>query len=74
MKTLAYLRVSTEQQTQSGAGLDAQQDACLRSVGSLAGVYRDEGGSGKTGRNKRPALLAAIAELEKGQGCSMLLN
>lgn len=66
MATLAYLRVSTDQQTQSGAGLDAQQDACLRVAGSLAGTYRDEGVSGKTGLDKRPALLEAIAELGKG--------
>ena len=66
MATFAYLRVSTEQQTQSGAGLDAQHDACLRVAGELAGVYRDEGVSGKTGLDKRPALLEAIAELERG--------
>ena len=66
MATFAYLRVSTEQQTQSGAGLDAQHDACLRVAGELAGVYRDEGVSGKTGLDKRPALLEAIAELGKG--------
>ena len=66
MATIAYLRVSTDQQTQSGAGLDAQHDACLRVAGELAGVYRDEGVSGKTGLDKRPALLEAIAELGKG--------
>ena len=66
MTTIAYLRVSTDQQTQSGAGLDAQHDACLRVAGELAGVYRDEGVSGKTGLDKRPALLEAIAELGKG--------
>lgn len=66
MTTIAYLRVSTEQQTQSGAGLDAQHDACLRVAGDLAGVYRDEGVSGKTGLDKRPALLEAIAQLSKG--------
>lgn len=66
MATIAYLRVSTEQQTQSGAGLDAQHDTCLRVAGELAGVYRDEGVSGKTGLDKRPALLEAIAQLSKG--------
>ena len=66
MATIAYLRVSTEQQTQSGAGLDAQLDACQRMAGKLAGVYRDEGVSGKTGLDKRPALLEAIAQLSKG--------
>lgn len=66
MATIAYLRVSTEQQAQSGAGLDAQLDACARIAGDLASVYRDEGVSGKTGLDKRPALLVAIAELGKG--------
>ena len=66
MATIAYLRVSTASQAESGAGLDAQHDACLRVAGELAGVYRDEGVSGKTGLDKRPALLEAIAELGKG--------
>ena len=66
MATLAYLRVSTTSQAESGAGLDAQHDACLRVAGELAGVYRDEGVSGKTGLDKRPALLEAISDLGKG--------
>lgn len=66
MATFAYLRVSTEQQSDSGAGLDAQLDACKRVAGELAGVYRDEGISGKAGLDKRPALLEAISRLSKG--------
>lgn len=66
MAAYAYIRVSTDQQSQSGAGLDAQEDACRRAAGELAGVFRDEGVSGKTGLDKRPALLEAIAELHKG--------
>jgi len=66
MNTFAYLRVSTDQQRQSGAGLDAQEDACRRVAGTLTGVYRDEGVSGGTGLDKRPALLEAIAMLGKG--------
>lgn len=66
MATYAYLRVSTTSQAESGAGLDAQQDACARAAGTLAGVYRDEGVSGRAGLDKRPALLEAIAELERG--------
>ena len=66
MPTLAYLRVSTDQQTQSGAGLDAQLDACTRAAGTLDGVYRDEGVSGKTGLDKRPALLELISALDQG--------
>ena len=66
MKTLAYLRVSTDQQTQSGAGLDAQLDACTRAAGTLDSVYRDDGVSGSTGLDKRPGLLALISALDKG--------
>ncbi len=66
MATYSYTRVSTASQAESGAGLDAQHDACLRVAGSLAGVFSDEGVSGKTGLDKRPALLDAIAALEKG--------
>ena len=66
MATIAYLRVSTEQQAESGLGLEAQIAACERSAGGLAGVYRDEGVSGKTGLEKRPGLLAAIGSLGKG--------
>lgn len=66
MATIAYLRVSTDKQVDSGAGLDAQFDACLKSAGSLAGTFRDEGVSGATSLDKRPALLAAIGALKKG--------
>ena len=66
MATYAYLRVSSEQQVQSGAGLDAQEDACRRVAGELASIYRDEGVSGKTGLDKRPALLDVIQQLSRG--------
>ena len=66
MNFIAYLRVSTASQVESGAGLDAQEDACRRVAGELAGIYRDEGVSGKTGLHKRPELLKAINELRKG--------
>lgn len=65
MTAIAYIRVSTDQQTASGAGLDAQLDACRR-VMDVAAVYSDEGVSGATGLESRPALLAAVAELGKG--------
>lgn len=66
MATFVYLRVSTAGQALSGVGLDAQEDACRKAVGTLEGIYRDEGVSGKTGLDKRPALLDAIAALAKG--------
>jgi len=65
MAAYAYLRVSTEQQAESGLGLLAQRDACQRAY-SVDGVFSDEGVSGKTGLEKRPALLEAISVLVKG--------
>ncbi len=70
MKIYAYLRVSTDQQADSGAGLAAQIDACKKWAtqqnNSLAGVFTDEEISGSTGLDKRPALMEAINLLEKG--------
>jgi len=70
MRVVAYLRVSTDEQTESGLGLAAQADQCRgfveRQGGSLVGPFADEGVSGATGLDKRPNLLVAIAELSKG--------
>lgn len=70
MKVYVYLRVSTDQQVESGAGLAAQEDACRRWAekqgASIAQVFIEEGISGGTGLDKRPALLQAISALWKG--------
>jgi DNA invertase Pin-like site-specific DNA recombinase len=71
MKFVIYLRVSTDQQTQSGLGIEAQRHMCLSYIskcGSPQSVleYMDEGFSGSLSLDKRPALLASIAALEKG--------
>lgn len=67
---IAYLRVSTEQQTETGAGLDGQQAACQRYADSqgqvLTSIYQDKGISGAKGLEYRPGLLDAIAALDKG--------
>jgi len=66
----AYLRVSTQDQTESGSGLAAQLDACRRFAKSqdadLAAVFQDKGVSGAKGLEARPGLLDAIAALAKG--------
>lgn len=70
MKAVLYLRVSTDEQAASGAGLDAQHDAALacaeRAGWEVLGPFADEGVSGATGLDKRPALLEAVAALGKG--------
>lgn len=70
MKIFAYLRVSTDKQAESGVGLSAQRDSCLKWAEAHGAVvehfYSDEGVSGSTGLDKRPALLEAISCLSKG--------
>ncbi len=74
MRFIVYLRVSTDEQADSGAGLDGQLDACQRFIdragGALVGPFKDEGISGAKGLDDRPQLLAAIAELSR---CDVLL-
>ena len=69
MAHFAYLRVSTTDQAESGAGLAAQLDACRRFAQAagvdLVAVHEDAGISGAKGLEARPGLLAAIAGLAK---------
>ena len=66
---LGYVRVSTEEQATSGAGLDAQRTAIAAEVArrgwNLVEVHSDAGVSGKSLAG-RPALAAALAALESG--------
>jgi len=70
MAAIAYVRVSTEQQGESGAGLDAQR-AAIAAYAAKAGldlvaVHEDAGVSGAAGLEDRPGLIAAVAQLRKG--------
>jgi len=70
MKYVIYLRVSTDEQADSRAGLNAQLDSCKvyiqRNEGECTEVFSDEGISGAANLEKRPGLLQAIASLGKG--------
>lgn len=67
---VGYLRVSTEEQADSGAGLAAQEAAiraeCERREIPLLTLHTDAGVSGKS--LVRPALTAALADLDAGHG------
>ena len=70
-QAIIYTRVSTDDQAESGAGLNAQVDACVAFVNQqgwgLAGTFTDEGVSGTADLDQRSGLMAAIGELKKGE-------
>lgn len=70
MRLIAYIRVSTDAQAESGAGLEAQLEACERYAEKndlkIHQVFKDEGVKGSTEIEDRPGLMSAINELKKG--------
>lgn len=70
MAAIGYIRVSSEQQAESGAGLAAQKaaiEAFARKNGlDLTGIHADEAISGAAGLDDRPGLAAAIGSLRRG--------
>jgi DNA invertase Pin-like site-specific DNA recombinase len=71
MRAIVYTRVSTDEQNQSGLGLDDQVHKCRewakKHRAELVGPFTDdEGISGALSLDKRPALLEAIANLKRG--------
>jgi DNA invertase Pin-like site-specific DNA recombinase len=73
---VAYLRVSTEEQVASGAGLDAQRSTiaqeCERRGIELAATYEDAGASGKS-LGGRPALAEALQRLANGEASVLIV-
>lgn len=69
MNAIVYLRVSTEEQGDSGLGLEAQEASCRAAAARLgvpvASVHSDAI-SGKTTIEKRPGLMEAIDAMERG--------
>lgn len=76
LRVLGYVRVSTEEQADSGAGLDAQRAAVVaeaeRRGWELVDVVEDAGISGKR-LDRRPALVEALRSLSAGEADVLLV-
>ncbi len=74
-RVLAYVRVSTEKQADGGHSLEAQRSKvaayCALHEVELVNVFEDAGLSAST--LDRPALAAALAELEAGRADALLV-
>lgn len=70
VKIIGYVRVSTDQQVESGLGLQAQINAIIEYATKIDAreyeIFSDEGFSGSLALDKRPGMLEAIAALKKG--------
>jgi DNA invertase Pin-like site-specific DNA recombinase len=74
MQVLGYVRVTTDEQSDSGAGLEAQRRAiaaeCKRRGWQLVDVIEDAGFSAKD--LKRPGIKAALEVLEAGDAKALV--
>jgi DNA invertase Pin-like site-specific DNA recombinase len=75
MQVIGYVRVSTEEQNVSGAGLEAQRAAiiaeCDRRGWQLVDMLEDAGYSAKDLR--RPAIQAALETLQRGEARGLVV-
>jgi DNA invertase Pin-like site-specific DNA recombinase len=76
MELIGYIRVSTDEQADSGAGLEAQRAAivavCKRRGYRLVRVLEDAGASGKS-LTGRPGLADALAAVEAGEAAGLIV-
>lgn len=74
---VAYVRVSTAEQADSGLGLEAQRAAiaaeAARRGWTIVAEYADEGVSGGKAADKRPGLRAALEAVEGGQAAALVV-
>jgi DNA invertase Pin-like site-specific DNA recombinase len=75
---IGYLRVSTDEQAKSGAGLDAQRTAIELAAKSrgleIIAWHVDEGVSGTVKPASRPELAAALAALATGPASALIFG
>jgi DNA invertase Pin-like site-specific DNA recombinase len=76
VRVLAYVRVSTEEQADSRAGLEAQRTTikreCERRGWQIVEVVEDAGFSARD--LKRPGVRAALEELERGRADALVVS
>lgn len=76
MRVLAYLRVSTGEQAESGAGIEAQRQAILAEAArrgwSNVEFIEDSGFSGKT--TNRPGLRIVLEMLKRGEASVLVVS
>lgn len=77
MRVVGYVRVSTAEQADSGAGLDAQRsaiDAEVKRRGwQLVEVFEDANGVSGKSMSNRPGLQAALKEIEQGDAAGLIV-
>ena len=77
LRVAGYLRVSTVEQADSGAGLAAQHAAitaeAARRGWQLVRVFEDAGASGKS-LSGRPGLMAALEAVEAGEAAALVVS
>jgi DNA invertase Pin-like site-specific DNA recombinase len=70
MRIVGYVRVSTDEQTASGAGMAAQRDAIAREAErrgwDVVAIHEDGGASGRS-LDGRPGLSAALSAVAAGE-------
>ena len=76
LKVAGYVRVSTAEQADSGAGLEAQRAAIVQEAErrgwELVRVFEDAGASGKS-LNGRPGLQEALQAIEGGEADALVV-
>lgn len=76
VEAVGYIRVSTDEQADSGAGLEAQRRAITMAAQArewnLVRIFEDGGASGKD--LKRPGLQAALEAIETGEAQILVVS